>query len=293
MGVLKQLATNDVFDIGRFNCLQGGKMNKGIKIAAHLLILLIVTSVTTITLYCQSISKDTTAVKIVDLSRGCKLVLDSNIDTADSVSIRIISGIRDIMPRIQTLIPADSIRIDLAIGGEVLPFLGVGGRTTSDHSLQFIYDPKNPNFKVEYITHNLVHECYHPIRVRMPQWQLTMLECMITDGLADHFMVQVLNCEQPVWSRALSEEEIHRYLLKSKPILFEKHKSWDDEFTQTLFVPWMFGRNGNDPIPGWTGYALGWKIVDNYLKAHPEIQASSLVWTPAEEIAGATPELMK
>ena len=127
----------------------------------------------------------------------------------------------------------------------------------------------------------------------MPHWQLTMLECMITEGLADHFMVQVLNGEQPVWSQALSEEQIHQYLLKAKPILFEKHKSWNDEFTQKFFVPWMFGRKGDDPIPGWTGYTLGWTIIENYLEAHPGVQASSLVWTPAEEIASATPELME
>jgi uncharacterized protein YjaZ len=54
----------------------------------------------------------------------------------------------------------------------------------------------------------------------------------------------------------------------------------------------MFGRSGENPIPAWTGYSLGWTIVENYLKDHPEAKASSLVFTPAEEIAGSTPELM-
>jgi hypothetical protein len=274
------------------NATSSRRTKKRNSIATHILIILVLSVNGKDTLHCQDRSRDTTTAKIVELSRGCKLVLDAQIDTSDSLSIQIISGIREIVPRIQSLIPADSITIDLRVGGDVLPFLGVGARTTSEHSVLFNYDPKNPKFRTESIARGLVHECYHPVRLRMPHWQLTVLECMITEGLADHFMVQVLKCEQPVWSRALSEEEIRQNLLKAKPILFEKHKSWNDEFTQKFFAPWMFGRKGDDPIPGWTGYSLGWRIVDNYLKAHPEIQASSLVWTPAEVIAGATPELI-
>ena len=268
-------------------------MKETLQITAQILFLFIVCAVSNNTLHSQEKSNDTIAVKIVDLTQGCKLVLDTKIDTTNSILIQMISGIREIMPRIQSLIPADNITIDLKISSDVLPFIGVGSRTTSDHSILFDFDPNNPNFKVEFVSRGFVHECYHPVRLRMPQWRLTMLECMITEGLADHFMVQVLNCEPPVWSRALSEEEIHHYLLKAKPILFEKHEAWNDDFTQNSFVPWMFGRKGDDTIPRWTGYTLGWKMIDNYLKTHPEVQTSSLVWTPAEIIANATPELLE
>jgi hypothetical protein len=244
-------------------------------------------------LHGQDSKQETVPVKIIELSQGCKLVLDTKIDTTDSLSIKIITGIRKVMPRIQALIPADGITIDLKISSDVLPFLGIGATTTSDHSLLFNFDPKNQNLKPEYVIRGLVHECFHPSRLRMPHWQLTLIECMITEGLADHFMVEVLNCEQPQWSRALSEEDIQQCLVKAKPILFVKHVSWNQEFTDKYFVPWMFGKAGDDPIPGWTGYSLGWRIVENYLKAHPEAKASSLVFTPAELIAESTPELIK
>jgi uncharacterized protein YjaZ len=115
---------------------------------------------------------------------------------------------------------------------------------------------------------------------------------MVTEGLADHFMIEVLNCDQPTWSRALTEKEIDQYMIRIRPILRLRHESWTKEFTEKYFVPWMFGRTGDDPIPGWTGYTLGWRIVENYLKAHPEARASSVVFAPAEVIAGATPELV-
>jgi len=268
-------------------------MKKCVEITTYLLVLLVVSVTTDNTLRCQEKSQDTTVARTIDLPLGCKLVLDPKIDPTDSISQQILSGIREIMPRIQALIPADSITIDLRVSGEVLPFLGVGATTTGDHSLRFNYDPGNPNFKVEYITRNLVHECYHPVRLRIPRWQLTMLECMITEGLADHFLMEVLHGERPLWSRALSDEQIHQYLLKAKPILFEKHGSWNDEFNQKFFFPWMFGRKEDDPIPGWTGYTLGWRIVEDYLKAHPDSRASSLIFTPAEVIASETPELVE
>jgi uncharacterized protein YjaZ len=114
---------------------------------------------------------------------------------------------------------------------------------------------------------------------------------MITEGLADHFMIEVFNCEKPQWSQSLSEEEIKQYIIKAKPILYIEHESWNEEFNRKYFAPWMFGRTGDDPIPGWTGYTLGWRIVENHQKAHPEALASSLVFAPAEVIAGSTPEL--
>jgi uncharacterized protein YjaZ len=196
------------------------------------------------------------------------------------------------MPRIQKLIPADSVTINLSISREVIPYLGVGANTTGYHTILFDFDPQNPNFKVELIPRGLVHEFLHASRFRMPQWQLTLLECMIAEGLADHFMIELLGGEQPQWDRALTEKEIQQYLIKIKPFSRIKHESWNAEFNEKYFNPWMlFGRAGDDPIPRCTGYTLGWRIVENYIKAHPEARASSLVFTPPEVIASSTCEL--
>ena len=261
-----------------------------IPIEIFCLIILSITSVNTI--YCQENSQNTKQETIIGLPQGCRLVLDAKIDTTDTLSIEIIKGIRHIVSRVQSFIPLDSIAIDLAMSKKnVLPFLGLGGRTISSDNgitVEYYFDPENPNFKLELLINGLVHEFHHASRLHMPKWKLTLLELMVSEGLADHFMIEVTHCDQPQWSQALTEEEIKHYLNKAKPILNIKQKSWTKEFDEWL----IFGRKGDDPIPGWTGYTLGWVIVENYLKDHPGATASSLVFTPAEEFVSSTPELV-
>ncbi len=266
-------------------------MKKSSQIAAHVLMLLVVSAASDNTVRCQEKSKDTMVAKTFGLAQGCTLVLDARIDTTDSLAVQVISGIRELMPRIQKLIPADSVTIALAISKEnILPQFGMGGGSSNDR-VDFSFDPQNPNFRVDFMLRSLAHELQHVVRLRMPQWHLTLLECMITEGLSDHFMIEVFNCEMPAWSHAITEDEIEHCMVLVKPVLRIQHQSWDAEFNEKYFVPWMFGRKGDNPIPGWTGYTLGWRIVDNYLKAHPGVLASSLVWTPAEVIVRATPQL--
>jgi hypothetical protein len=237
--------------------------------------------------------------KIIELSRGCKLVLDSTINLSDSVSSEIIDGIRKILPRVQELIPADSATIKLAISDvNILPIWGIGARTisgfTDNHQVETVeiyYDPNNSNFRVELILRTLVHELHHVCRVRMPNFQLTLLECMVNEGLADHFMLEVLNCEITPFSSALTDEQIQQNIIRIKPFTRIKFESWTQEFNDKYFVPWMFGRTGDDPVPHWTGYSIGWRIVENYIRAHPEARASSLVFISPEVIASSTPEL--
>jgi hypothetical protein len=237
--------------------------------------------------------------KIIELPQGCKLVLDPKIYLTDTISIEIVAGIRNILPQVQKLIPADSTTIKLAISSvNILLVWGIGARVVSgftDHhrveTVEINYDPNHSNFKVELLLRTLVHELHHVCRVRMPNFQLTLLECMVNEGFADHFMLEVLNCEITPFSSALTDEQIQQNIIWVKPFTRIKFESWTQEFNDKYFVPWMFGRTGDDPIPHWTGYSIGWRIVENYIRAHPEARASSLVFTSPEVIASLTPEL--
>jgi uncharacterized protein (TIGR02145 family) len=114
---------------------------------------------------------------------------------------------------------------------------------------------------------------------------MSLLELFVNDGLADQFMVEVFNCEQAPPFLALTEEQTLHYMNMVKPEIRNRLDSWDD------CVPWFWGRSGDEPIPRWTGFTIGSRIVKNYLQAHPEVRASSLVLTSAEEIVSSTPEL--
>ena len=71
-----------------------------------------------------------------------------------------------------------------------------------------------------------------------------------------------------------------------KPLLRVKIES-HAEFAEKYETPWLLGRSVGDPIPRWTVYTPGWRIVADYLRAHPDARASSLVDTSAEVSAGA------
>jgi len=262
-------------------------------------LVLILSSGFSIVIYGQDSRNDTIPSKIIELPQGCKLVLDPRIDLTDTISIEIVTGIRNILPQVQKLIPADSTTIKLAISSvNILPVWGIGARVVSgftDHhreeTVEINYDPNHSNFKVELLLRTLVHELHHVCRVRMPNFQLTLLECMVNEGLADHFMLEVLNCEITPFSSALTDEQIQQNIIRVKPFTRIKFESWTQEFNEKYFVPWMFGRTGDDPVPHWTGYSIGWRIVENYIRAHPEARASSLVFTSPEVIVSSTPEL--
>jgi uncharacterized protein (TIGR02145 family) len=238
--------------------------------------------------FCQESRQDSLPSEVIELSQGCRLVLDTGIDPSDSLSIEIVNGIRGILPRIQVLIPADSVTIDLEISNDpflVLSETGVGGVAPGPQIATVYLDPDNPNFRVEHVLQGLSHELFHASRNRMPRFFMSLLELFVNDGLADQFMVEVFDCEQSPVFLALTEEQVQQYMAKVRPIIRNKLDSWTD------CIPWMWGRKGDDPIPLWTGFSIGSKIVKDYLRAHPEARASSLVLTSAEEIASSTPEL--
>jgi len=247
-------------------------------------------------IYSQEIEQDTSKTEIFELDKGCKLIFKKKIDLTDSASTEIVEGIRDIVIRVQKLIPTDSVTINLTTNSEyILHVWGLGSRTHGDDNgerVEIYFDPNHPNFRIEYIFRTLVHEMHHVGRIRNPEYEITLLECMVNEGLADHFMVEVLNCEITPWANALTKEQIQENIIRVKPLLRIKHESWSTEFSEKYFDPWMFGRGGENPIPHWTGYSIGWKIVEDYLNVHPNATAASLVWAHAEIIASSTPEIL-
>jgi hypothetical protein len=276
------------------------QMEKTSKILVKILIVVVILTRLDSGVYCQDSKTDSISPKIIELPQGCKLVLDPKIDLTDTISIEIVDGIRNILSEVQKLIPADSTTIKLAISSiNILPVWGIGARVVSgftdnhqEETVEINYDPNHSNFKVELLLRTLVHELHHVCRVRMPDFQLTLLECMVNEGLADHFMVEVLNCEITPFSSALTDEQIEQNIIRVKPFTRIKFESWTQEFNDKYFVPWMFGKTGDDQVPHWTGYSIGWRIVENYIRAHPEARASSLVWTSPEVIVSSTPGLI-
>jgi uncharacterized protein YjaZ len=238
---------------------------------------------------------DSAPERVVELDRGCELAMDAKLGPDDPLTRDVERQVRLVVSKVQGLIAANDLTIHIKKSDKsterfLVPQLGVGGHPIGTDTVWMYIQPENPNFKTEFLSRGLPHEIHHAIRLRNPDWHWSLLESFVMEGLADHFVIEVAGGEPGAWSRALTDEEARRNLARVKPLLRIKIESYT-EFVEKYETPWLFGRSGDDPIPRWTGYALGWRIVENYLRAHPDTRASSLVDASADAIAGATPGL--
>lgn len=160
-----------------------------------------------------------------------------------------------------------------------IPEIGVGGYTPNSY-LVFIYlDPQFSDFHntiTKELKRTSAHEMHHAIRWRNPGYGKTLLEALITEGLADHFDIEVNNESPEPWCTALSEEQIQDLLVKAKEEF--NNKNYDHH-------AWFFG-SAEKGIPRWTGYSLGFKLVESYLQKHPDKKPSTLYDAKAEELIG-------
>lgn len=110
------------------------------------------------------------------------------------------------------------------------------------------------------------HEFHHAARFRGPGYGATLLAAMVSEGLADHYASELSGQPLPPWVLALSGPEIDTWIERARP-----------EFDSTSYdhAAWFFGRGGE--IPNWAGYAIGFRLVGDYLAAHPGSTAASLV----------------
>ncbi len=88
---------------------------------------------------------------------------------------------------------------------------------------------------------------------------------MVSEGLADHYALELFGQPLPPWVTALSEDEIDLWLERARPEL--------DSAGYSHSV-WFFGTGS---VPRWAGYTIGFRLVGDYLAANPGATAASLV----------------
>ena len=153
--------------------------------------------------------------------------------------------------------------IDVVITNRVYEFVipedGVGGRTyASDFILISINEDK---ITENILAETLVHELCHAARWgKNDEWMNTLFDGMISEGIATYFESEFVKdkSEKQLFLKTVVErsdeenEKIHEEL-KSQL----KNERYD---YQTIFF------NGNDKLPRWSGYSLGYLTVKKYLE---------------------------
>jgi Predicted Zn-dependent protease (DUF2268) len=161
----------------------------------------------------------------------------------------------------------------VASSAQAIPGYGFGGRAPGPGLIELYVDPTFPALAAlipERLPPMTAHEVHHAIRIRGPGYGRTLLEGLVSEGMADHFSIELLGVPVPPWSRALSESAIAHYMELAR-----------QQFDAPLdYNRWFVGEGGT--LPNWTGYTLGFRLVEDYKARHPGSTAASLVNTPAE-----------
>lgn len=155
-----------------------------------------------------------------------------------------------------------------------IPELGTGGFTPNKNAIYIFTNPGKPNFSQilsEGMPVTLAHEMHHSARWQTVGYGETLLEALVSEGLADHFALEIIPASPPPWSSALNTEEQGNLAERAR-------QHFDDQ--NYNHPAWFFGSK-EDNLPRWTGYRLGYKLVGDYLKKNGKT-ASELVTESAK-----------
>lgn len=178
--------------------------------------------------------------------------------------------------RVGRVLPLGFVRFTVSTErARLIPGWGFGGYTVAPSEIDVIVDPAYPGLSQilpERLPPLAAHELHHAAR-----WQgigypyATLLEALVTEGLADHFAVELTGSLIPPWCDAFPENQTEEYLDRARA-----------ELDSPMYdhAAWFFGRGAE--LPSWVGYTLGFRLVRDYLEAHPGSSAAGLVHASAE-----------
>ena len=142
----------------------------------------------------------------------------------------------------------------------------MGGYTYASDFIVIFLDLKT--MTISHLKEMLVHELGHAARWgKNDEWMNTLFDGMISEGIATYFGTEFAknNSEKQFFTRAIlerSDEENERILNELRGNLDDKNYDY-----QTIFF------TGNDKLPRWSGYSLGYYLVKKYLeKTHKTIE---------------------
>ncbi len=158
---------------------------------------------------------------------------------------------------------------------KVIPEIGISGTAYDYNLIELDLDSgRIIEFESLWLHRILTHELHHIVRMRMIQDPYeTLLDAMITEGLADWFDVQTNSVVPPPWALALDDVALHSLLDRARNVFSSKNYNHN---------AWFFGEDLST-FPRWTGYAIGFHLVGKYLAKNPGLTAAQLVATPAKE----------
>lgn len=141
----------------------------------------------------------------------------------------------------------------------IIPENGAGGFTFSADFIRIIIDDEKATENL--ISENVVHELCHAARWgKNDEWIKSLFDGLLFEGLACVFEDEFANNnpEKTLFIKTIlerSDEENEKILA----VVREKLDSNEYNYDEIFF-------NGNDKLPRWAGYSLGYYLVKKYLE---------------------------
>ncbi len=198
-------------------------------------------------------------------SNNC-LVFEAELGSDQAVIEQIV---RHTLSSVNAVMQIDDVQINVVVDPvQTIPELGIGGFSASEQEIRLFVDPASPVYSSSLSTElfpMLAHELHHTARRRTVGYGSTLFEAIVSEGLADHFSIEVAGGEPPLWSEALTESELEAWTTRAA-------ETWHNR--PYNHGHWFFGTNGE--IPRWTGYAIGYQVIADYLSDNPGALPSKL-----------------
>lgn len=163
---------------------------------------------------------------------------------------------------------ADLPDFDLVVRAEPgggVPKWGVGGRSLAAGLIEIMLDPAR--FDPQLLIRTLVHEFHHLIRWEGPGYGRSLGEALVSEGMAGHFVLQVLGGKPDPWDATVPASGVARMAMNEWA-----RRDYDH-------ARWFFGKGD---LKNGTGYGLGHRIVAEHMAQNPGHDAVSLAWVPAD-----------
>ena len=149
-----------------------------------------------------------------------------------------------------------------------IPEIGIGGYNPGQNEIIISINVGFSNIDQSIATElgpTIAHEIHHLKRRRSVGYGSTLFEACITEGLADHFAMEVFGIDPPMWSVSLTNSDLDYWINEAQMV-------WNNDGYD--HSKWFYGTSSN--IPRWTGYAIGYKLVNDYLSQNHEAKPSTL-----------------
>ncbi len=210
---------------------------------------------------------------VINLNNGVCLKFESN-DLESEIQSQIISITEDILQDINNVMPISDIVIRFINNpNSIIPEIGIGGYNPSSDEIIIYYDPNRNELESSIeleLAFQISHEIHHAKRRRSVGYGNTLLEALVSEGLADCFAIEVTGAPNPLWSTAVTGNDLDIWIENNR-------NSWNQG--PYNHSDWFLGTNPQ--IPRWLGYSMGFKIVKDYIANNPGSLASQLHNEPA------------